>query len=337
MSVSVVIPAWNAAATLAATVRSALGQRGVIEVIVVDDGSTDDTARIARGFGAPVRVESIPNGGVSRARNRGFVLARGDWVQFLDADDQLIAGAIAGRLARCRDADVIVGDWVEFAEDADLRDLGSLRRRSSDWKAMGTVGAEVACATSFWAPPAAVLYRRSVVERIGGFREDLPVIQDARHLYDAAFVGARFAHVPEIDAAYRVQAGSLSRRDPGAFWRDVRRNGLQIRDGWLARGPIDEARRRALADIFSSAAHGLFHAGDSTWRAALEEALMFGAGRGRHWLAYRLLDALAGQAAALRLLAGLRRLRRRDAAVSPDAAVTDDPRSSTSQAVPTSR
>jgi GT2 family glycosyltransferase len=310
MSVSVVIPAWNAAGTLGQTIRSALGQRGVDEVIVVDDGSTDDTAAIARAFGAQVRVESIPNGGVSRARNHGFSLATGEWVQFVDSDDQLLPGTIDRRLAVGADADVIVTDWVEFTDDAELCDHASLCRRSSDWTAMAAVGAEVACATSFWAPPVAVLYRRAVVERIGGFRKDLPVIQDARHLFDAALAGARFAHVAEVGAAYRVQAGSLSRRDPAAFWRDVLLNGMQIRDAWRARGALDAAKARAVADIFTSAAHGLFHAGEASWREAYEMAKAVGGVRSPRWRAYRVLEACTGHHGALRVMAGLRRARR---------------------------
>jgi glycosyltransferase involved in cell wall biosynthesis len=333
MSVSVVIPAWNAAGTLGATIRSALQQPPVVEVIVVDDGSTDDTARVARAFASPVRVESVPNGGVSQARNRGFGHAVGEWVQFVDSDDQLLAGTIASRLERGDQADVIVTDWVEFADDGDLGDVAGLARRSSDWEKLRTKGAEVACATWFWAPPAAVLYRRSTVAQIGGFRADLPVIQDARHLFDAAVVGARFAHVPEVGAAYRVQANSLSRRDPVAFWRDVLLNGRQIRDAWLARRAVDPARRQALAEIFSNAAHGLFHAGVPAWRAAHREAMALGGGNSSRLHVYRVLDACAGQARALRLLAGLRRLRRTlGRAGDADTLGASDPRSSAQQA-----
>ena len=61
-------------------------------------------------------------------------------------------------------------------------------------------GVEVATAVTVWATTAAILYRRTILDnsRIGGFRRDLPVIQDARFLFDAAFQGARFAHAPHI-------------------------------------------------------------------------------------------------------------------------------------------
>jgi glycosyltransferase involved in cell wall biosynthesis len=86
--VSVVIPAYNAERYLAATLESVLAQTYQdFEVIVVDDGSTDGTAELARGFGPPVRVVQQPNSGPSAARNRGVREARSDLVAFIDADD----------------------------------------------------------------------------------------------------------------------------------------------------------------------------------------------------------------------------------------------------------
>jgi hypothetical protein len=119
---------------------------------------------------------------------------------------------------------------------------------------------EVATATSVWATTAAILYRRDLVERIGGFRHDLPIIQDARFLFDAARHGARFAHAPHVGARYRISAGSLSRRDPARFWLDVLRNGEQIEGLWRSRGALAPNEARALAHIYDNAARGLFDA-----------------------------------------------------------------------------
>ena len=94
--VSVVIPAHDAAATIGAAISSALWQSFAdLEVVVVDDGSTDATAAIASSYGDPVRVVSQPNGGVAAARNRGIAEAAGELIAFCDADDILFEDHLA--------------------------------------------------------------------------------------------------------------------------------------------------------------------------------------------------------------------------------------------------
>ena len=89
MTVSVVIPAYNGALTLPRTIESALAQTAPpLEILVVDDGSADDTAAVAERFGAPVRVLRQANAGPAAARNHGVREARGQWIALLDADDQ---------------------------------------------------------------------------------------------------------------------------------------------------------------------------------------------------------------------------------------------------------
>jgi glycosyltransferase involved in cell wall biosynthesis len=101
-AVSVVIPCYNGAAFLRETLASVLAQtQPVLEVIVVDDGSTDDSAGIAALFGPPVRVLRQPNQGESVARNRGVREARGDWIAFLDADDAWLPRRIEAQFAQC--------------------------------------------------------------------------------------------------------------------------------------------------------------------------------------------------------------------------------------------
>ncbi|MBC7360387.1 MAG: glycosyltransferase family 2 protein [Desulfacinum sp.] len=86
--VSVVIPAYNAAWCVERAIRSVLGQDYPhVEIIVVDDGSTDETPRILGRYENQVRVIRKENGGLSSARNAGIAAARGDYVAFLDADD----------------------------------------------------------------------------------------------------------------------------------------------------------------------------------------------------------------------------------------------------------
>jgi glycosyltransferase involved in cell wall biosynthesis len=107
-SLSAVIPAYNAAATIRSAVGSALNQaRACLEVIVVDDGSTDATAEVVEQITDPrVRLISRPNGGPSAARNAGIAAARADYVGFLDSDDlwlpTYVERAIAGLSATRR-------------------------------------------------------------------------------------------------------------------------------------------------------------------------------------------------------------------------------------------
>ncbi len=85
---SVIIPAYNAAATLARAIDSVLAQSyPAHEIIVIDDGSSDGTSEIAARYGDKVRYQRQDNAGVSAARNRGAEMAIGDWLAFLDADD----------------------------------------------------------------------------------------------------------------------------------------------------------------------------------------------------------------------------------------------------------
>jgi glycosyltransferase involved in cell wall biosynthesis len=265
----VVIPCFNASATISAAIESVRRQVEVdVELIVVDDGSTDDSLAVVRSLEPGVVVLTGANRGVSVARNRGIAEATGEWLVFLDADDLLLPATLRRRLdtATATGADVIVCDWQEFVDDAVGTTNGAVRR--ADLRALAE-DPEVAGATHFWATTAALMYRRSLVEKIGGFREDLQVIQDARFLFDAAYHSARFAHSPHIGGLYRVGRHSLSRRDPSRFWRDVLLNGQQIEALWRARGPLSHVQLEALRAIFDHAARGLFAAGDPAYFEAV--------------------------------------------------------------------
>lgn len=88
--ISIIIPCWNGERLVGEAIESALAQTYAhVEVIVIDDGSTDESLRVVQSFGDRVRWESGINRGACAARNRGLTLSRGEMVQFLDADDTL--------------------------------------------------------------------------------------------------------------------------------------------------------------------------------------------------------------------------------------------------------
>lgn len=286
---------------LGGAIKSALAQNGFVrEIVVIDDGSTDNSAAIARAFAPAVRVVTGPNRGVSAARNRGIAETGGEWIVFLDADDLLSPGTLARRIAAAEatGTDVVVCDWRDLVRGGLSWSEGPAHSVDAGRLACD---AEAACAADLWAPPAALMYRRRLVERIGGFRLDLPIVQDARLLFDAARHGARFVRSPHVGACYRVRPLSLSRRDPARFWRDVLLNGTQIEALWQARGGLAAGRRVVLTDVYNGAAHGLFRACDPKFRDALAALRASELPVGRRNRAAELLSDIGGQKMAVRL------------------------------------
>lgn len=282
-SVAVIVPCYNAAGTLAAAIDSAIGQAGLdVAVIVVDDGSTDGSAAVATSYGQRLTFLSGPNNGVSAARNAGLRLATTDWVVFLDADDRLEPGTLEKGLviAKATRADVVISAWIDVIADRDGR-VRRERHRHIDWPSL-ELDAENAIAAGAWATTAAILYRRALVEQIGGFRLDLPIIQDARLLFDAAYHGARLAPADHVGARYLIQEGSLSRRDCGAFHRDLLTNGLGIERLWRATGRLDGERHRLLRDIYDLAGRGLLRAEDAKYFDAVAAQRRLGLPTSRH-------------------------------------------------------
>jgi glycosyltransferase involved in cell wall biosynthesis len=117
---SVIIPAYNSAATLARAIESVRAQTWPAhEIIVVDDGSSDDTASVAESFGDAVKLIRQPNSGVAAARNAGARSATGDWLAFLDADDWYAPDRIrlhAEWIAEDNTLDFLTGDY-EYRDD----------------------------------------------------------------------------------------------------------------------------------------------------------------------------------------------------------------------------
>jgi hypothetical protein len=206
--VSIVIPTRNYADYVGQAIRSALDQGyGPIELIVVDDGSTDATPSILERFDTAIRVVRLEGRGVSVARNAGLAKAGGDHVVFLDADDLLLPGGLAAqvaRLERAPDVDVVAGEWYVCDVDAEtIYRAGSALR---DHDALSHLQRSNVVST-----PSAMMLRRRVVDAVGGFDPRLSFTADWEMWLRLARHGYRFASITAPVAMYRLHGRSMTR------------------------------------------------------------------------------------------------------------------------------
>jgi glycosyltransferase involved in cell wall biosynthesis len=257
--VSVLVPSFDKAGYIEETLDSALAQTLTdLELIVVDDGSRDGSRAVLQRYERRATVVYQANQGASAARSAALLRARGRYVQYLDADDVLLPHALADRIAALEQsgADVAYSDYQSLRRGAD----GTFARAEVVSRHLESIDPDpqLACFGTFWLPPAALLYTRALTARLS-WSASLPVIQDARYLFDAARAGARFVHVEGVSALYREAAdASLSRASSARFVRDVLTNTDEVARLWSADGPLDDRRRAALIDNYDYAARGLF-------------------------------------------------------------------------------
>lgn len=241
-TVSVVIPCYNAAAYLREAVESALGQtHPPLEVVVVDDGSTDDSAAIAESYGAPVRVLREPTSkqGPGVARNRGIEESRGDWVAFLDADDLWEAAKLEKQLAAGLHADVVMvhTNWRGFGSRSFVRDFTQIPEE-------GRYSIENFLAGRLPLNMSNIMVRRSLDVR---FPNWVYYAADTVYNLDVSRKG-RIVLVPEVLSSTRFHAGSMSAA-AGVYAEQV-----QVLGTWLSRhaAELDSGRvarlRRLLLD-----------------------------------------------------------------------------------------
>lgn len=200
-TVSVVIPAYNAASFLPEAVASIRQQCvGGVEIIIVDDGSTDDTAVIAESQGADVTCIRRANGGPAQARNTGLAAARGAVLTFLDADDLWPAGSLSVLLSKLADRpeiDVVLGQTqVLMLQAAAAGEAAWFEPFGEPWHGP-QVGSGV--------------YRRRILDTVGVFDASLAQSEDLDW-----FVRMRERDVPtlriaDITLLYRLHGSNLTR------------------------------------------------------------------------------------------------------------------------------
>lgn len=225
-SVSVVIPAKNASAYIGETIASALAQRDVAEIIVVDDGSTDDTMAIVRAMRDPrLRLIQNDSAGVSAARNLGARQAVGDWLLFLDADDRLRPDGVAALLAAARRAPravLVYGDYNTI--DSEGRQIGRRDLLKGRRKPTGDVLTRLA-AGNFIVNGGIVLTRAEAFRAVGGFDVSLRYCEDWHCWCRLAAIG-EFEFAPKLLLDYRLHTANTMNaavRTPQDFFPAVAR------------------------------------------------------------------------------------------------------------------
>jgi glycosyltransferase involved in cell wall biosynthesis len=205
--VSVIIPCYNQAHFLSEAIESALSQtHRQTEVVLVDDGSPDNTAEVAARYPG-VRCVRQENRGLAEARNSGFRASKGEYVLFLDADDRLTPNAVEAHLscfAKHPEAGFVVGDIDHITLDGSY--VGSPR-----WPLLEANQYEELLRVNHVANTIAVMFRREVLEQLGGFKPACSPAEDYELLLRAARLFPS-RHHRTVVAQYRRYSGGLSRK-----------------------------------------------------------------------------------------------------------------------------
>jgi glycosyltransferase involved in cell wall biosynthesis len=210
--VSAIIPTYNRANTIREAVDSVLGQTYPdIEVVVVDDGSTDDTQARLKPYGDRIRVVTQSNAGPAAARNRGMAASRGELIAFLDSDDIWLPAKIArqvnlmqrvGSSVPCCLCNIVM-QW-DAGERASF-DISLLKPAVDEgvW-----INADEILATRFVLFNQGIVIRRDVVERVGGFDESLRLLEDHELALRLSLEGP-WAFIREPLVVWHETVGSL--------------------------------------------------------------------------------------------------------------------------------
>jgi glycosyltransferase involved in cell wall biosynthesis len=207
------------------------------EVIVADDGSTDDSLAELEKFGAAIRLVRGEHRGGNAARNQALAEGRGEWVQFLDADDYLEPEKIAQQFAEANggaEADILYSPvLVEESGQRAPEPIHSERDIYAQWLA--------------WEIPqtGGALWRRSALEEIGGWKIGQPCCQEHELYLRALQGGKRFVFAPTPHAVYRIWSDeTVCRKDPRLVVRI--KTGLidELREWMEKRGLWTEEHRR---------------------------------------------------------------------------------------------
>ena len=308
MRVSLLIPVYNARPWIARSIESALAQTWPEkEVIVLDDGSTDGSAEVIASFGARIRWRAVANAGQNASRNRLTAMSAGDWLVYLDADDELAPDCVEQKMRHADQADALYGS-VDHATFEGSRRIGSeileARDHGDPWVA--ALG---------WRFPntSAFAFRREALLAAGGWDESVENCTDYATYIPMLLRGARFKAAARSWSLYRrwspgTQAASAHPLRLASTQLDLLHRAASALDG---AGQLLPARRQAFLDSALAAIRWIYPL--DAERALREHARLrpwsdgYAPSAAKFPLRYRVAYRLLGFAAAERLAAAARR------------------------------
>ena len=210
--VSVIIPCYNRASLIGQTIENMLRQTlPPQEVIVVDDGSTDDSVAVVKSFGGSVRLVQQPNRGPSTARNAGLAVATGRFIQFMDSDDFASLNKLEVQVEAmdARGAEMAYGPWIHLTLDGrHVRHLNHVLQRRAvpsrlpplEWHLRGWALVLQTC-----------LFTRAFLGKVGPLKPDLIGTEDTEFLNRVFIAGPKTVFTPNCIVFYRLHdSGKLS-------------------------------------------------------------------------------------------------------------------------------
>ncbi|MCF7740530.1 MAG: glycosyltransferase [Candidatus Marinimicrobia bacterium] len=207
--VSVIIPTYNRAEMLERAIRSVLAQTYQnTEIIVIDDGSTDNTAEILNKYDSEIRHFSMLHGGVSAARNMGIKKAKGEWLAFLDSDDYWLEEKLEKQLKFMVEKDYLISQTGEkWYRDGNWVMKGDRHQKHNGWIFKY-------CLPLCVVTPSAVVIDKKVIEDVGFFDESLPACED----YDMWLRVARKYPVGLLEDKLVVKVGGHTDQLSKKYW-----------------------------------------------------------------------------------------------------------------------
>lgn len=271
--VSVIIPCFNAEQWVAEAIDSCLKQTYPnIEIIVVDDGSTDRSLEIIQSYGEQIIWQSLPHKGGNFARNTGFSLSKGEYIQYLDADDYILPDKIEKQVSFLEEtqADVVYGDWRLQRHLAD----GSIYLDNIE---VSQFQADILSSllANWWVALAALLYRRSAVENSSGWDENLVAAQDRDFFLSVVMAGAKVVYQPGCSSIYRRYGSVTVSTSSKTRWLKSHQQVLsKVEARLLEMNQLSMKYRHALAISYFELARESLFVDYSQYLIFLEKALM---------------------------------------------------------------